>query len=370
MLRVVSFNLQHGKPGAGAAQDPATAGLAGTDISDPGAAREVLAALADQLRALDADVIALQEVDLGQSRSGAVDQTSELARFLGWDSYRFAATYAGPVAGLRRRPLRSALERVTDDALGPARALLGRGPAGFGNALLTRWPVSAWYVQRLGRGPAQVSRRGGHRLDPRSYRVDTSTMRNLVAARIEPAGPSRPAAGEAGPAQGGRRPAQALSTDSQANDSSAHGGSGKPGAVTGLTAASTHLATRTATAAAQLAAAWAALNTLPGPHVLAGDLNLRPEGLAPLGIARQVGEGWTYPAGAPNHRIDHVLTDPWPVDAAGRPLPGDEIASALGPTVAGTNGGPAPLLQAVGSGTRSLLVSDHAATWVDLEPVG
>ena len=27
------------------------------------------------------------------------------------------------------------------------------------------------------------------------------------------------------------------------------------------------------------------------------------------------------------------------------------------------------LLRAVGSGARSLVVSDHAATWVDLEPV-
>ena len=108
MIRLLSFNLQHGRPGDGARLDPATAPLADSDIADAGAAREVLAALADQIRDIDPDVIALQEVDLGQRRSGRLDQTAVLADLLGWDGHRFAATYAGPVVGLRRRPRRSA----------------------------------------------------------------------------------------------------------------------------------------------------------------------------------------------------------------------------------------------------------------------
>ena len=281
MIRLLSFNLQHGRPGNGARLDPATAPLADSDIADAGAAREVLAALADQIRDIDPDVIALQEVDLGQRRSGRLDQTAVLADLLGWDGHRFAATYAGPVVGLRRRPRRSALTGRADDVLGPLRALLGAGPAGFGNALLTRLPVRAWRVARLGRGPAVLTRRGGGRaLDPRSYALSTSTMRNMIAAQIDPADGA--------------------------------GGAG------GLAVASTHLATRTGTAAAQLAAAWAALAALPGPHVLAGDLNLHAELLAPLGIARGLGEGATYPSGAPARRIDHILTDPWPTGADGR----------------------------------------------------
>ena len=82
--------------------------------------------------------------------------------------------------------------------------------------------------------------------EARSYALSTSTMRNMIAAQIDPVD-----------------------------------GAGGPG---GLAVASTHLATRTGTAAAQLAAAWAALAALPGPHVLAGDLNLHAELLAPLGI--------------------------------------------------------------------------------------
>lgn len=322
MIRLLSFNLQHGRPGDGARLDPATAPLADSDIADAGAAREVLAALADQIRDIDPDVIALQEVDLGQRRSGRLDQTAVLADLLGWEGRRFAATYAGPVVGLRRRPRRSALTGRADDVLGPLRALLGAGPAGFGNALLTRLPVRAWRVARLGRGPAVLTRRGGGRaLDPRSYALSTSTMRNMIAAQIDPVDGA--------------------------------GGAG------GLAVASTHLATRTGTAAAQLAAAWAALAALPGPHALAGDLNLHAELLAPLGIARDLGEGPTYPSGAPARRIDHILTDPWPTGADGMPVSAQEAVGRTGGT----------LLRAVGSGVRSLVVSDHAATWVDLEPV-
>ena len=322
MIRLLSFNLQHGRPGYGARLDPATAPLADSDIADAGAAREVLAALADQIRDIDPDVIALQEVDLGQRRSGRLDQTAVLADLLGWNGHRFAATYAGPVVGLRRRPRRSALTGRADDVLGPLRALLGAGPAGFGNALLTRLPVRAWRVARLGRGPAVLTRRGGGRaLDPRSYALSTSTMRNMIAAQIDPVDGA--------------------------------GGAG------GLAVASTHLATRTGTAAAQLAAAWAALAALPGPHALAGDLNLHAELFAPLGIARDLGEGATYPSGAPARRIDHILTDPWPTGADGLPMSAQEAVGRTGGT----------LLRAVGSGVRSLVVSDHAATWVDLEPV-
>ena len=357
MIRLLSLNLQHGRPGDGARLDPATAPLADLDIADAGAAREVLAALADQIRDIDPDVIALQEVDLGQRRSGRLDQTAVLADLLGWDGHRFAATYAGPVVGLRRRPRRSALTGRADDVLGPLRALLGAGPAGFGNALLTRLPVRAWRVARLGRGPAVLTRRGGGRaLDPRSYELSTSTMRNMIAAQIDPVD-------YAGGAGAGGAGAGSTSAGGAGPDGARPGGLG-PG---GLAVASTHLATRTDTAAAQLAAAWAALAALPGPHVLAGDLNLHAELLAPLGIARSLGQGATYPSGAPVRRIDHVLTDPWPTGADGLPVSAQEVGSGAGGRAGSRAGG--ALLRAVGSGVRSLVVSDHAATWVDLEPV-
>lgn len=334
MLRLLSLNLQHALPGAGAAgaagsgvaADVPGSGVADADIRDPEAARAVLAALAGQIAELAPDVVALQEVDKGQARSGRLDQAAVLAELLGWEHHRFAATCAGPVAGLRRRPRRSALDTSADDVLGLGRALLGRPPAGFGNALLTRRPVVAWHVQRLGRGPATLTRRTDRPAwDLHGYELETSAMRNLLTATLDP-----------GDALAG---------------------------VGGLSVGTTHLATRTDTAARQLAAAWGALATLPGPHLLAGDYNLRTEEITPLGIGRQVGEGPTFPAWGPDRRIDHVLTDPWPTGVNGAPA-----FPVVGEPV--WNGVRRPLLQAAAWGTRTFVVSDHAGTWVDLEPVG
>lgn len=327
MIRVLSLNLQHCLPGAGAEQDAATAALAGADITDPATARAVLEALAAQIADLAPDVVALQEVDMRQKRSGGLDQAGELARMLGWEHHRFAAAWAGPVVGMRRRPLRSPLERAWDDILAPVHLLTGRGPAGFGNAILSRLAVRSWHVRRLGRGPATISLRGERAWNPRSYHLDTSTARTMLAARID-----APGAGPAG----------------------------------SLTLASTHLATRTGMAARQLAAAWAALTTLPGPRLLAGDLNMGPGGVASTGVARPLGEGPTFPAWRPRERIDHLLTDPWPTGADG--LPGAPGASGAVGSPGSADAAGAPLLRAAAWGTRAFVVSDHVGAWADLEP--
>ena len=126
MIRVLSLNLQHGLPGAGAGDGSASTGsLAGADISDPATARAVMRATAEQIAELAPDVVALQEVDLGQARSGRLHQAAFLAEELGMLTCRFAASYAGPAVGLRRRPLRSALGSPTDDVFGLLRAAVG-----------------------------------------------------------------------------------------------------------------------------------------------------------------------------------------------------------------------------------------------------
>ncbi|BDA64669.1 endonuclease/exonuclease/phosphatase family protein [Actinomyces capricornis] len=315
-MRVLSLNLQHGLPGVGAGDGSAATGsLAKADITSPATARTVMEALAEQIAELAPDVVALQEVDLGQPRSGRLDQAAFLARALDMSFHRFAASYAGPAVGLRRRPLRAELTAARHDPLGLLRATVGAGPIGYGNALLSRHPVEAWGDLRLGRGPSSWVRRGKNAWDPRSYKVFTASNRVMVTAVITlPDG-------------------------------------------TRLSAASTHLATRGDTAAKQLAAAWRHLSELPGPHLLIGDYNLREEHLAALGIGRALGQGPTFPAAAPAHRIDHLLTDPWPVDATGRPLSPTEAAASR------------TLLRATDWGTRTFVVSDHVGTWVDLEPV-
>ena len=332
MIRVLSLNLQHGLPGAGAGDGSAATGsLAGADISDPATARAVMRAAAEQIAELAPDIVALQEVDLGQARSGRMAQAAFLAEELGMPTCRFAASYAGPVVGLRRRPLRSALSSPTHDVLGILRAAVGAGPIGYGNALISRFPVAGWHIKRLGRGASSVEKRGGRAWDPRSYHVSTASNRVMVAATLE------------------------LPEDAG-------------GPIRRLSVASTHLATRESMAARQLAAAWGALAGLPGPHLLVGDYNLSAEQVAALGLGRALGEGLTFPAAAPKRRIDHVLTDMWPTGPDGLPLSDEAAVAAAGAEVSAAAGG--PLLRAVDWGTVSFIISDHVGTWVDLEPVG
>ena len=332
MIRVLSLNLQHGLPGAGAGDGSAATGsLAGADISDPATARAVMRAAAEQIAELAPDIVALQEVDLGQARSGRMAQAAFLAEELGMPTCRFAASYAGPVVGLRRRPLRSALSSPTHDVLGILRAAVGAGPIGYGNALISRFPVAGWHIKRLGRGASSVEKRGGRAWDPRSYHVSTASNRVMVAATLE------------------------LPEDAG-------------GPIRRLSVASTHLATRESMAARQLAAAWGALAGLPGPHLLVGDYNLSAEQVAALGLGRALGEGLTFPAAGPKRRIDHVLTDMWPTGPDGLPLSDETAVAAAGAEVSAAAGG--PLLRAVDWGTVSFIISDHVGTWVDLEPVG
>ena len=102
------------------------------------------------------------------------------------------------------------------------RAAVGAGPIGYGNALISRFPVAGWHVKRLGRGASSVEKRGERAWDPRSYHVSTASNRVMVAATLEVP-------------------------------------EGAGGPIRQLSVASTHLATRESMAARQLAAAWGAL---------------------------------------------------------------------------------------------------------------
>ncbi|MDD9206437.1 endonuclease/exonuclease/phosphatase family protein, partial [Georgenia sp. 10Sc9-8] len=153
-LRVLTLNLQHGRPAA--TQDPAAQ-------DGPGA----LLAATRQITALDPDLVLLQEVDRRQARSGGTDQAAVLAGGLGLSSARFAPAFAGPVQGLHRRPRRS------DDQAVP----------GYGVALLSRHPVRSWHVRRLRRARPRL-RRG--RVLPWSLRPDEARV--LLVARVDAPG--------------------------------------------------------------------------------------------------------------------------------------------------------------------------------------
>jgi endonuclease/exonuclease/phosphatase family metal-dependent hydrolase len=208
------------------------------------------AAVAD----LEADVVALQEVDYLLERTGAVDQATAVATACAgsgppWQ-HRFAAAVHGTPGD--PRTFRSA------DA---TRA----GEPSYGIALLTRWEVTAWHELRMPPGrarlPVPLPAGSPHRVlwAPDEQRVA------LAGVLATPQGP--------------------------------------------LSVISTHLSFSPLHAVTQLRrlVAWSTL--LPRPVVLLGDLNLPGTVPARLTGWRPLVRSATYPSGRPRLQLDHALAD-------------------------------------------------------------
>lgn len=199
-MRIVSFNTHHGLASSGRSVDTAM--------------------LTRYCAGLGADVLALQEVDVGARRSGRADQAQVVAEATGMEV-----------------------------VFGAARRTGWRGR--YGNALLVRGRIESSRVLVL----PQVGRR--------EWRCA------IVAGLVV----------------GERR----------------------------LSVAATHLSVYPEEAAAQLKAVLGALAPLDRPRVVLGDLNLRADQLAPALAASSYAladaDRPTFPAAAPQHRIDHVLTE-------------------------------------------------------------
>ncbi len=75
-MRIATFNVLHGSPhrADGRPADPTSAQVDGAGAQQP---------LADAVAALDVDVLALQELDRYQARSGDVDQAEVAATAMG-----------------------------------------------------------------------------------------------------------------------------------------------------------------------------------------------------------------------------------------------------------------------------------------------
>lgn len=228
-VRVATWNILHGRaPGNGVVD----------------AAR-----LERAVRDLDADVLALQEVDRGQARSGFLDLTAVAARAMGAARSRFVPTVIGDPA-TRWRPADDADLEATD--------------GGYGIALLTRHEVQAWHLLRL----APSSRVRAPVLVPGARRV--------LWLRDEPRAVL----------------AATLST---------------PAGV--LTVACTHLSYVPGVNMRQLRQATRWLRQLPGPRLLLGDLNLPAALVSRLTGGRLLARARSYPAGRPVIQLDHVVGD-------------------------------------------------------------
>lgn len=226
-MRLVTFNILHGR-------------TPGDDVVDP-------ARLAAVVRDLDPDVLALQEVDLSHPRSGHVDLTAVAAAAMGAVSHRF-------VPALCCWPDRP-WQRAGGEAV--------EGMAGYGIALLSRYPVTDWQVVRLPRFrvPLAVWRDGRARRWEDEARV-------AVVARLE--------------APGGR-----------------------------FTVVATHLSLLPGWGRFQLWLLRRRLATRTGPVLLLGDLNVAGDAPARLTGFRPLARHLTVPADAPVRQIDHVLLRGW-----------------------------------------------------------
>jgi endonuclease/exonuclease/phosphatase family metal-dependent hydrolase len=232
-VRVGTLNLASGRSSSGRSLDAAA----------------LRAALAD----VDVDHLAVQEVDVGQPRSHAVDQPAEVAAALGAVDWRFAAAVAGTPD-----PFRSWTPLDPPALRGPGEQLLGPH---YGIALASRLPVRRWSVRSLGAGRAKLPLQAP---DPRTGRLRwwwfPDEPRLAIAAELDT-----------------------------------------------CTVVATHLSFAPHTAVRQLVRLrrWAA--TLPGPVLLAGDLNLVGPVPARVFGARRLVRAPSYPAAAPRVQFDHVL---------------------------------------------------------------
>ena len=197
---------------------------------------------------LEADVLALQEIDRNQPRSGGVDQTAAVAEGLGATAWRFEPALVGEPG---------ATWRAAQDDDDPAST-----EAGYGVGLVSRLPVRTWHVVRLRaakvRAPVAVpGGRGRFILLPDEPRV-------ALAAEVEtPHGP--------------------------------------------LVVATTHLSFVPGWNLAQLRRVTRALAALGRPCVLLGDLNV--PGPLPARVTgwRALAKVKTFPAANPSMRLDHAL---------------------------------------------------------------
>jgi endonuclease/exonuclease/phosphatase family metal-dependent hydrolase len=204
------------------------------------------AQLAESVRSLRPDVVGLQEVDRGQSRSQGADQTAAAAGALRTKYFRFAAALIGTPGGRWR----AAADEDQD----------GTEPA-YGVGLVSRWPVRSWHVVRLPAAPV------------RSPIVLPGT-RQLIWLRDEP------------------RVGLAAVVETPSGP---------------VTVATTHLSFVPLWNGRQLRMLTAALARLPGPRVLLGDLNLPPPLPRLLTGWQVLARTRTYPADQPRIQLDHAL---------------------------------------------------------------
>ena len=206
-----------------------------------------LSVFREAIASLDADVLALQEVDRSQPRSGGADLTAVAAEAMGADHHRFVAALSGGPGATWM----AATGREHPDA------------AAYGIALLSRHPVRAWEVIRL---PTLHTRVPMWFRGSRLPLMVRDEPRVAVAAVVE-----------------------------------------TPEGV--VTVANTHLSFVPWWGGRQLRAITTSLSRVRRPLILMGDLNMSPGRAAGITGMTSLINAPTFPVDAPREQLDHVLGD-------------------------------------------------------------
>ena len=224
-MRLATFNILHGRSPADGVVD--------------------LDRLADAVRLLDADILALQEVDRDQPRSHLADLTAVAAEAMGAVTHRFVAALSGT-------PGATWIAASEDDV---------PGSASYGVSLLSRYPARTWQSLRLPRigfrfpmwlpGPRKV------------ILVDEEPRAAVIGHFDTPLGP--------------------------------------------LVVANTHLSFVPGWGALQLRHLRRDLAGLPHPVILMGDLNMPSPRPARVTGYRSLAAHATFPLSHPDRQLDHIL---------------------------------------------------------------
>ena len=269
--------------------------LSGRSLRSPRADPDLLA---EVVAGLGADVVALQEIDRHQDRSGDCDQPVLIARAMGVGQearsgpapgsghdrgagdYRFVATLHGTPGIPGWSPAIGS--GVHEDDPSPL-----HGVPSYGIALFSRLPVLQWRVLGLGSTPGRYPLLvPGVR--PRVMWLKDEPRAAIAAVLAEPR----------------------------------------------ITVACTHLSFVPGRNTLQLRRLTRWLATMPAPRILLGDLNLPGSLPARLTGWRSLLSTATYPSPAPRIQLDHLLADELPdgttvTDARAVPLPVSDHCAAV-----------------------------------------